>query len=80
MLTPKEQEVLALVAKGYSNTQISQQLQISTNTTKTHLKSIFNKFKVQNRTEATVKYFNMYLDPISVSNNSEKGFNNPFRQ
>jgi len=47
VLTPKEKEVLALVAKGVSNQQIADQLCVRDVTVKTHLNSIFKKLKVQ---------------------------------
>ena len=53
-LTDREQEVLALVAEGYTNKAIAQQLQISDHTVKFHLNSIMTKLKVQSRTEAVV--------------------------
>lgn len=51
-LTPREREVLALVAKGRTNQQISQDLFIALNTVSHHLKSILTKTGAQNRTEA----------------------------
>lgn len=49
ILTPKETVVLELVLKGYTNQEIANQLFISTNTVKKHLKSIFSKYGVTNR-------------------------------
>ncbi|MBE7702487.1 MAG: response regulator transcription factor [Cyanobacteria bacterium SIG28] len=54
VLTPKEKEVLALVAKGVSNQQIADQLCVRDVTVKTHLNSIFKKLKVTNRTQAVL--------------------------
>ena len=53
-LTPKEKEVLALVAKGASNQEIANQLCVQDVTVKTHLNSIFKKLKVTNRTQAVL--------------------------
>lgn len=51
-LTPREIEVLRLVARGVSNPQISAELHVTVNTVKAHLKRILEKLKVQNRTQA----------------------------
>lgn len=53
-LTPKEKEVLALVAKGASNQEIAEKLFVRDVTVKTHLNSIFKKLKVTNRTQAVL--------------------------
>jgi DNA-binding NarL/FixJ family response regulator len=51
-LTDREVEVLKLVAEGQSNKQIAWQLSLSIETVKSHLKSIFEKFEVDDRTHA----------------------------
>ena len=53
-LTPKEKEVLALVAKGASNNEIADKLCVRDVTVKTHLNNIFKKLKVTNRTQAVL--------------------------
>jgi len=53
-LTPKEKEVLSLVAKGASNQEIADKLFVRDVTVKTHLNSIFKKLKVTNRTQAVL--------------------------
>ena len=53
-LTPKEKEVLALVAKGASNQEIADKLCVRDVTVKTHLNSVFKKLKVANRTQAVL--------------------------
>ncbi len=53
-LTPKEKEVLSLVAKGASNQEIADKLCVQDVTIKTHLNSIFKKLKVANRTQAVL--------------------------
>lgn len=53
-LTPKEKEVLSLVAKGASNQEIADKMCVQDVTVKTHLNSIFKKLKVSNRTQAVL--------------------------
>ena len=53
-LTPKEKEVLSLVAKGASNQEIADKMCVRDLTVKTHLNSIFKKLKVTNRTQAVL--------------------------
>ncbi|MBK9941176.1 MAG: hypothetical protein IPP13_06115 [Kouleothrix sp.] len=52
-LSPQEQRVLSLLGAGRSNPEIAAQLVISINTVKAHLKSIYRKLGVRNRTEAS---------------------------
>jgi DNA-binding NarL/FixJ family response regulator len=50
-LTRRELEVLRLVARGASNMQIADELVISVNTVKSHLKNILAKLQLENRTQ-----------------------------
>jgi DNA-binding NarL/FixJ family response regulator len=51
-LTDREQQVLAMLAEGLSNKEISSRLQISTHTVKFHISSILGKLGASSRTEA----------------------------
>jgi DNA-binding NarL/FixJ family response regulator len=51
-LTPREDQVLQLLVKGLANKQIGDMLNISEHTVKDHLKSVFGKLQVVDRTEA----------------------------
>jgi DNA-binding NarL/FixJ family response regulator len=55
-LTPREQEILELLSKGCYYKEISNQLGISMNTTRTHLQHIYEKLHVQSRTAAVLKF------------------------
>ena len=52
VLSERECEVLALVVEGLTNREIGQELGIARNTVKNHLRSVFTKLDVKNRTEA----------------------------
>lgn len=54
LLSRREQEVLRLIVDGQSNPQIAETLHLSTNTIKTHVRSIFNKLGVEHRLQAAV--------------------------
>lgn len=53
-LTPKEVQILRLIADGASNKDIAEELFISTNTAKTHVYNIFRKINVTNRLRAAL--------------------------
>lgn len=55
-LTPREEEILALLAKGFRYREIAEHLFISLDTVRTHIRHIYEKLQVRSRTEATVKY------------------------
>ena len=54
LLTPREAEVLSLMAEGLSNKLIADRLKISDHTAKFHVNSILNKLGAETRTEAVV--------------------------
>ena len=55
-LTPREHEILVLLAKGYRYKEIVGQLNISLSTVRTHIHAVYEKLHVQSRTEAVVKF------------------------
>jgi DNA-binding NarL/FixJ family response regulator len=59
--TPREREVLALLARGLSNRDIAEALDISAHTAKFHVNSILQKLGVERRTEAVVRAARMGL-------------------
>lgn len=54
-ISPREYEVLQLMAAGLSNQEIANRLFISLNTVKTHISNLFLKLDVQRRTQAIQK-------------------------
>lgn len=56
LLTPREQEVFALMCKGYPNRQIASDLFITEATVKVHVRHILEKFGARSRTEAVVRF------------------------
>ena len=55
-LSPKKLQVLTLVAKGFTDKEISTKLQISERTVQTHLSLILLKLNARNRTNAVALY------------------------
>lgn len=53
-LTPREREVLQLIAAGRSNREIAQALYISERTVKNHVNSILNRLNLRDRTQAAI--------------------------
>jgi DNA-binding CsgD family transcriptional regulator len=51
-LSPREQEVLRLVAEGYSNSMIAGRLHLSENTIKTYVENLLSRLNARNRAEA----------------------------
>jgi DNA-binding CsgD family transcriptional regulator len=51
-LSPREQEVLRLVAEGYSNGMIASRLHLSENTVKTYVENLLSRLNARNRAEA----------------------------
>ncbi len=52
LLTDRERELLLLVAEGHSNKAIAEEMIVSENTVKYHMKNLLQKLQLRNRTEA----------------------------
>ena len=55
-LSKREEEILRLLSKGLRYKEIAAQLDISIETVRTHLQSVYSKLHVHSRTEAVVKF------------------------
>lgn len=53
-LSPREREVLRLIAQGHSNRQIARELAIGEQTVKTHVRGILTKLDLQDRVQAAI--------------------------
>mgnify|MGYP001243772876 CR=1 FL=1 len=60
-LSEREVQVLTLLSKGYSNQKIGQSLSIAENTVKWHIRNLFEKLGVKNRTSAVLAAQNLNL-------------------
>ena len=56
-LTPRQWELLKLIAVGHTNTQIARQLGLSEGTVRSHLENIYGRLNVSNRTAAVIRAF-----------------------
>jgi DNA-binding NarL/FixJ family response regulator len=57
-LSPREQQVLELLAEGFAYKQIAAKLELSISSIRTYIRSMYEKLHVNSRTEAVVKYLN----------------------
>jgi len=62
-LTRREEQVLGMTARGLTNQQIAEDLEVSIHAVKFHLATIYRKLAVSNRTEAAFLYLSRLEDP-----------------
>lgn len=59
-LTPREQEILRLIATGASNQEIAQTLYIAEKTVKNHVTNILSRLNVRDRTQAAILFHSLF--------------------
>jgi DNA-binding NarL/FixJ family response regulator len=64
-LSPREREVLSLVAEGYSNKVIAGKLFVSPNTVKSHVASLLNKLHADSRVELATIATRHHVDSLA---------------
>jgi DNA-binding NarL/FixJ family response regulator len=69
-LSPREWEVLRLIAVGLSNREIAQELYISERTVKNHVTSILSQLHLRDRTQAA-----LFANPFIESLKDRRSFN-----
>jgi DNA-binding NarL/FixJ family response regulator len=62
-LSPREQEVLALLAEGYLYKEISDTLNLSYETVHNYIRRVYEKLRVRSRGQAVAKYFGQKRSP-----------------
>jgi two-component system nitrate/nitrite response regulator NarL len=70
LLTEREREILQLLSRGESNKAIAQNLKISYDTVKQHVRHILNKLNLSSRVKAAVLFTKEQDSPNSSDNNS----------
>lgn len=65
-LSYREQQVLTLVGEGLTNAEIAERLYLAESTVKSHLASVFTKFGVHSRKEATAVFTDLALAPAGT--------------
>ena len=65
-LTPREEEVLTQLSKGFANKEIAEKMSVSYETVRDHLKHIYEKLHVHSRTEAVARYLASSTSPGEV--------------
>lgn len=71
-LTPRQREILPLLARGMSNKEIARALKIAEGTTKIHASSLLRVLGVRNRTEAAIVAQDYILPDESAASHSDK--------
>jgi DNA-binding NarL/FixJ family response regulator len=69
-LSPREQEITQLIARGLGTADIAEQLFLSAHTVRDYVKAIFEKVDVSSRGELVAKLFAEHYAPVHLNRNS----------
>jgi len=61
ILTVREEQILKLIAQGFSNREISTLLSISESTAENHIHHIYTKLRISNRAQAVAHAFQIFI-------------------
>jgi DNA-binding NarL/FixJ family response regulator len=61
-LSPREREILELLAQGFANKEIAQRMGVSDGTVRWHLRHVYDKLHVRSRTEAALKFRSVMME------------------
>ena len=73
--TPRERDLMTLIARGMQNKNIAYELKISENTVRAHIGNIMRKYRLQNRTQIAI-IFALQAAPPSLRRNLANGGRN----
>jgi DNA-binding CsgD family transcriptional regulator len=74
--TPRERELMMLIARGLQNKNIAYELKISENTVRAHIGNIMRKYRLHNRTQIAIVYA-LKAVPLSPRRDPIRGRANP---
>lgn len=72
VLTPREHEVVALLAEGATNSAIARRLVVSEATVKSHVKNVMRKLRANNRAQAVAKYRRIFVERTATTGEDER--------
>ena len=70
--TPRERQLMMLIARGLQNKNIAYELKISENTVRAHIGNIMRKYRLQNRTQVAM-IFALHTAPPSLRRDLASG-------
>ncbi len=75
--TPRERELMMLIARGLQNKNIAYELKISENTVRAHIVNIMRKYRLQNRTQVAIIFALQAAPPSLLCDLAKAGADHP---